>query len=129
VLPHTRDDAPALLDGRGRFQATLNRPVAEPMRYDECMRRTGVRIILPMRHHLEATVADGLDDLAALLDVCNLELLLEEDRGLLIGRLDDPGDEDMVRRRRRRVQQREEVDRLWSDQHVVIRQEREQRTS
>jgi hypothetical protein len=81
-----------------------------------------------MRHHLEATVADGLDDLAALLDVGNLELLLEEDRGLLIGRLDDPSDEDMVRRRRRRVQQREEVNRLQSNQHNVIRQ-RDQRTS
>ena len=37
-----------------------------------------------MSHHLKPTSADRVDDLTPLLAVRNLELLLEEDGGLLV---------------------------------------------
>lgn len=37
-----------------------------------------------MSHHLEAATAYSVDDLRPLFGVGNLELLLKEDRGLLI---------------------------------------------
>jgi hypothetical protein len=57
----------------------------------------------PVRHHLEAARADGVNDLPAVLGVGDLELLLEEDGRLLVARTDDARYEEVVRRRRRGV--------------------------
>ena len=65
-----------------------------------------------MSHHLEALRADGIHNLGALFCVSNLQLLLQKNRRLLIGRLDNARDEKIVRRGRRRMKQRKEVDRL-----------------
>ena len=62
-----------------------------------------------MCHHLEAAGADSVDDLAALLAISDLQLLLQEDGCLLVGRLDDARHEDVVRRRRRRMKEGQEV--------------------
>jgi hypothetical protein len=67
-------------------------------------------------HHLEPPCAYGIDDFGAFLDIRNLELLLEENRRLLIGGLDDTRYKDMIGRRGRRVQKREKIDRLdWAN--------------
>lgn len=58
----------------------------------------------PMGHHLEATIADGLDDFASFFSVGDLELLLEEDGCLLVGGANDTSDEDMVGWIRSRMQ-------------------------
>jgi hypothetical protein len=54
---------------------------------------------IPMRHHLEAAIADGVDNLGTLLDIGHLQLLLQKDRRLLVGRLDNSSHKDVVRRR------------------------------
>jgi hypothetical protein len=38
----------------------------------------------PVGHHLKTTGTDRVDDFGTLFDVGNLELLLQEDRGLLV---------------------------------------------
>lgn len=65
-----------------------------------------------MRHHLEAACTYGIYNFMPFLQVRNLELLLQENRGLLIRRLDDTCDENMIRGRRGRVKERQEVDGL-----------------
>ena len=65
--------------------------------------------IVPVGHHLETASADSIDNLTALFTVSDLELLLQEDRCLLVGGLDDARNEDVVRRRRRRMKEGQEV--------------------
>ncbi len=65
-----------------------------------------------MCHHFETPCADSVDNLATLSGVSDLELLLQEYRGLLIGRLDDAGNERVIRRRGRRMEQGQEIYRL-----------------
>lgn len=68
----------------------------------------------PMGHHLETTSTDSVHDLTALFSVRNLQLLLQEDGGLLVGRFDNSSNEDMVGRGGRGVKKREKVDGLES---------------
>lgn len=82
-------------------------------------RRQTDKIDIPMRHHLKAPLADSIHDSAALLSVGNFELLLEKDRSLLVGRLDDSSDKRGIGRRRRRVQEGKEVDRLPKQEEKV----------
>lgn len=58
-----------------------------------------------MSHHLITTSADGIHDLGSLVCVSDLEFLLQENGRLLIGRLDDTHDEELIGRRRRRMKQ------------------------
>lgn len=51
-----------------------------------------------MRHHLKAASANRVDDFQTFIGICDLELLLEKDRSLLIGRFDDARNKDIVRR-------------------------------
>lgn len=67
-----------------------------------------------MGHHLETTSTNSVHDLTALFSVCDLQLLLQEDGGLLVGRLDNSSNEDMIGRGGRGVKKREEVDGLES---------------
>lgn len=57
-----------------------------------------------MSHHLKASSAYSIDDLAALLGVSYLELLLKEYGCLLVGGLDDTRDEEVIGWCRRRVE-------------------------
>ena len=68
----------------------------------------------PMGHHLETASTDSVHNLTSLFNISNLQLLLQEDGGLLVGGLDNSSDEDMVRRGGRGVKKREEVDGLES---------------
>ena len=65
-----------------------------------------------MRHHLETFRTYSIYNLGPLLSVSNLQLLLEEDGSLLVRRLDDTCYEEVVRRSRRGMEKRQEVDRL-----------------
>jgi hypothetical protein len=65
-----------------------------------------------MRHHLEATRTYGIYNLMPLFQVRDFELLLQKNRGLLIRRLDNTCYENMIRRRRGGVKERQEVDGL-----------------
>jgi len=68
--------------------------------------------IVPVCHHLITTGTYGVDDLGAFVSIGDFKFLLQENGSLLIRRLDYTRDELLVGRRRRRVQQREEVDGL-----------------
>lgn len=68
-----------------------------------------------MSHHLETSCAYSVDNLGTFLDVSDLEFLLEEDGRLLVRRLDDASYEGMIRRRRRRMEEREKVDGLGKE--------------
>jgi hypothetical protein len=60
---------------------------------------------LPMRHHFKSSRANGINDLSSFFCICNFKLLLQENRSLLIGGFDNPGNEDVVWRRRRWMKQ------------------------
>lgn len=70
-----------------------------------------------MSHHIETTSAYSIYDLGALIQISNLKLLLEEDRRLLVGRLDDARYEEGIWWRRRRMQKRKEVN--WLGENLV----------
>ena len=73
-----------------------------------------------MGHHLESASTDCIHNLGPLFDIGDLELLLQEDRRLLIGTLDNAGHEGRIRRGRRRVEQGQKVDGLQG--HVSLAQ-------
>lgn len=72
-----------------------------------------------MRHHLEPARANSVDDLGALLNVGDLELLLEEDGRLLVGGFNNASNKEVVRRRRRGMQERQEIDGLYTQHQYV----------
>ncbi len=74
-----------------------------------------------MSHHFKAPRTYSVDDFASLLGVGDLEFLLKEDGSLLVGRLDDSGNEEIVRRGGGRMQQRQEIDRLRMNVHLNCR--------
>lgn len=65
-----------------------------------------------MCHHLEPFSAYSVNDSSSFLHIGDLELLLEEDRCLLVGGLDDPRHKYVIWRGRGGVQKGEKVDRL-----------------
>lgn len=65
-----------------------------------------------MGHHLVTTRTYGVDDLGTFVSIGNFEFLLQENRSLLIRRLDYTRDELIVGGRRGWMQQRKKVDGL-----------------
>lgn len=70
---------------------------------------------VPMSHHLKSPRAYSINDLGALFEVSDLELLLEEYRRLLVRGLYDARDKNVVRRRRGWMKQRKEINGLIGD--------------
>ena len=103
IVPHAPDNLASLLSTCRRFETTLDSPITEPASSVSELETEQAYPRLPMRHHVKAASANRVHDLSALLAVGDLQLLLEEYGGLLVGRLDDAGDKQMVRRRRRWV--------------------------
>jgi hypothetical protein len=68
-------------------------------------------------HHFDASLADSIDDFLPLGCVGDLEFLLEKDGRLLVGGLDDAGDEVRVRGGGCGRQEMKEVDRLSEKKH------------
>jgi hypothetical protein len=52
-----------------------------------------------MGHHLETPGTNRIDNLGAFVEVRDLQFLLEKNGRLLIGRLNDAANKDMIRRR------------------------------
>lgn len=67
----------------------------------------------PVGHHFKAASAYGIDNFGTFLDIGDLELLLKENRSLLVGRLYNARNKNVIRRRGRRMKERQEVDRLF----------------
>jgi len=67
-------------------------------------RNVYVLIVLPMGHHFEPTSAYSVNNLAPFFGIGDLELLLEENGRLLVGRLDNARHKDGIRRRRCRME-------------------------
>ena len=69
-------------------------------------------LVLPVGHHFKATSAYSVNNFASFFDIGNLELLLKKNRRLLVGGLYNTRNEDRIRWRGRRMEQRQKVDRL-----------------
>ena len=86
--PHARNDLPSFISSRSCFETPLYRPITKTSNTSTSgWREKDAK--LPVGHHLKASSAYSIDNLAALLSIRNLQLLLKEYRSLLIGRLDD----------------------------------------
>ena len=85
-----------------RHRWTAQFPNLEAGRLQNNRSDNKVRVV-PMCHHLVATGTYGVNDLGAFISIGNFKLLLQENRGLLIRRLDYTRDELFVGRRRGRM--------------------------